>query len=121
MRYTPAPSTSSSDGSKELCLSLCIEEEVLTMALRITIRDATVHRREVKTEKGGFTQIWQDGILTAGVFTYPAQLRLVDGETPKQAGEYLVEDESFGVDEYDNVTIRRGGLKLRPVGAVKAA
>ena len=42
-------------------------------------------------------------------------IRLGNEQAPYAPGEYLVDDESFGIDEYDNVSIRRGGLKLKQV------
>ena len=83
--------------------------------LKVTIEDGTVHKRTIPGKDGGasFQVTSQTAILSAGRFTYPLNLRLNNDGTPYAPGSYIIDDESFGVDEYDNVTIRRGGLKLK--------
>jgi hypothetical protein len=85
------------------------------MALTVKIEDATVTKRTINGKEGGasFQVQSQTGILHAGRFVYPMNIRLGSEQAPYAPGEYLVEDESFGIDEYDNVSIRRGGLKLK--------
>jgi helix-destabilizing protein len=85
------------------------------MTLRVKIEDATVHSRNFAAKEGrdAFQAKSQTGILQCGKFVYPLNIRLGAEQAPYAPGEYIVEDESFGVDEYDNVSIRRGGLKLK--------
>ena len=87
------------------------------MALKVKIEDATVTKRTISGRDGGasFQVQSQTGILQAGRFVYPMNIRLGNEQAPYAPGEYLVDDESFGIDEYDNVSIRRGGLKLKQV------
>jgi Helix-destabilising protein len=89
------------------------------MALRIKIEDATVQKREIPGKDGNapFQVTSQTGILYAGKFVYPMNIRLSKDQAPYSPGDYAVDDESFGVDEYDNVTIRRGGLKMKVLAA----
>jgi hypothetical protein len=83
------------------------------MSLRIKIDDPTVTTRDIAMAEGKtFTSRTQSGILYAGKFVYPCKLRL-EKDQVFAPGEYLVEDESFGIDEYDNIAIRKGGLKLK--------
>jgi hypothetical protein len=85
------------------------------MALKIKIEDSTVQKREIPGKDGGasFHVTSQTGILIAGKFVYPLNIRLGRDQAPYAVGEYLVDDESFGIDEYDNITIRRGALKVK--------
>ena len=85
------------------------------MALRIRIEDATVAQRTIPGKDGGasFQVKSQTGILQAGRFVYPLNIRLGNDQAPYAPGDYIIDDESFGVDEYDNVTIRRG-MKFKP-------
>ena len=85
------------------------------MALRIKVEDSTVQTRTIPGKDGGasFQVKSQTGILLAGRFVYPLNIRLGNDQAPYAAGDYVVDDESFGVDEYDNVSIRRGGLKMK--------
>jgi Helix-destabilising protein len=85
------------------------------MALRIKIDDATVTKRTIKGKEGGasFQVQSQTGTLYCGRFVYPMNIRLSDDQAPYAPGDYVVDDESFGTDEYDNVSIRRGGLKMK--------
>lgn len=89
------------------------------MPLRIKIEDATVTQRTIPGRDGGasFQVRSQTGTLYAGRFVYPLNVRLGPEQAPYALGDYMVDDESFGVDEYDNVTIRRGGLKMKAVSA----
>jgi hypothetical protein len=85
------------------------------MALRVIIEDGTVNTRSFPAKEGrdAFQAKSQTGILQCGKFVYPLNIRLGADQSPYAPGEYIVDDESFGVDEYDNVSIRRGGLKMK--------
>ena len=92
------------------------------MGLKIRIEDATVSKRSIPGKDGGagFQVTSQTGILLAGRFVYPLNIRLAQEQAPYAPGEYLIDDESFGIDEYDNVSIRRGALKVKPLAAEAA-
>jgi hypothetical protein len=85
------------------------------MALTVTIDDPTVNTRNFPEKEGraAFQAKSQTGILKCGRFVYPLSIRLGADQAPYAPGQYVVDDESFGVDEYDNVSIRRGGLKMK--------
>ena len=83
------------------------------MALRVTIEDGTVQKRTINGKDGASFQVMsQTGILHCGKFVYPLNIRLNSEQVPYAPGTYNVSDESFGIDEYDNIGVRRGGLKL---------
>ena len=90
------------------------------MPLKIKIEDSTVNKRTIPGKDGGasFQVTSQTGILLCGRFVYPLNIRLNQDQAPYAIGEYLIDDESFGIDEYDNVSIRRGGLKLKNIAQV---
>jgi hypothetical protein len=89
--------------------------------LRVKIEDATVAVRNLpervatadRPGRGAMTMKSQNGILTAGRFTYPLNILLGTDQAPYAPGDYLIDDESFHVDEYESFGLRRGGLKLK--------
>lgn len=90
--------------------------------LKVTIEDGVVNKRTIPGKNGGesFQVMSQTAILRCGRYTYPLNLRLNGDQAPYAPGDYLIDDESFGIDEYDNVSIRRGGLKLKSALEVAA-
>ena len=89
--------------------------------LRVKIEDATVSVRNLperaatadRPGRGAMTMKSQSGVLIAGRYTYPLNLLLGTDQAPYAPGDYIVDDESFGIDQYESMEIRRGGLKLK--------
>lgn len=90
------------------------------MALRVVIKDSTIHTRTVsRPGKEAFTVRYQLGVLVAGPNTMEMEVSLIREQSGYAAGQYEVDDRSFGVDDYRRFRVVR--LELRPVAVSAAA